>query len=388
MPIVCCEQGVPMAESSTSTGELADLLRTAKAFSLALEGDDLDRDLALRDLERAAQRCATSSEEIQGFAASRTEDPELTDDLLATAAADLDIGSLLVSAGVAADEVGIGPGPGTTVHIDGRRLFDETIDRIDLDAQAARREVVSSGGDIGEPLQGFGSAGGGPVSPAQCRTAFEDGLAAIVDRTLEVFREIWAQIRSLGPQQLVTALDSAGDLLGAVPQVGRLVALGVKALRRGLEALLSLVPEGIRAWSRRVVETLASESGEGFSRAAVAKALAAETVARQIAGGRWDEVSAEAATTARTRIEGLVTGFAAIAATFTRLLRALAAAGSLAGLLAFLAPLAAWLTGATAAGCALAAGAVVVIARDHLDTEELLGRVVGMRSILVTAGVP
>jgi hypothetical protein len=378
-----------MAESSTSSRELTNLLRTAKAFSLALDGDDLDRDLALRDLERAAQRCAASSEETQGFAASRTEDPELTDDLLATAAADLDIGSVLLSAGVAADEVAIGPAGGTTVQVNGRRLFDQTLDRVELDARAATvRELRSPAGGAGGPLQGFGAAPAGPVSPEECRTAFEDGLAAIVDRTLEVFQEIWGQIRSLGPQQLVTAFDSVGDLLGAMPQVGRLVALGVKAMRRGLEALLGLMPEGIRDWSRRTIDRLTSESADGFSHAAVARALAAETVARQIACGRWDELSVEAAATARRGLEGLVEGFAAIAAMFTRLLRALAAAGSLAGLLAFLAPLAAWLTGATAAGCALAAGAVLVIARDHLDTEELVGRVVGMRSILVTAGVP
>jgi hypothetical protein len=377
-----------MTEASTNARDLEELLEAVRSVSGSLDGDEMGRELAVRDVESAARRRAATAEATLGFAAGPTDAPNGPDDLLESALADLDVGALLLSAGAAMDEVPTaGPSGSAAVGPGGaRRLLDETIERVDVDTRTAALRRGRDGLSGSAPLDSFGGAEAAR-QPGDLRGAFEAALEAIVDGTLDVFREGWKQVKSLGPDQLVTGVEAAGDLLASVPQVGRLVRLGLQAVRRGLDALLRLLPQAAQEWAGRAVAALVSAASDGLPRSAVATLLDADDVQAQISNGRWEHLPADAGARAQAALDALVTGFASISRTLTRLLRALAAAGALAGAFVLFAPVAGWLGLASSIGCSLAAGAVVVIARDHLDTEDLVGKVRGMRSILTEVGV-
>ena len=349
------------------------VVESARAFSAALDRTAADRTVALDDLAQVARGWAARAEGVQGFAASgETAAAELPpEDRLAVVASDLDVAGVLLAAGIAADEVETGA--------DGRQMLRSSVDRLDEQTTA----TVAPGG----ATLGFAAPAQADEPAADPHATFAATLAstvdAVVEGTLAVLQEAWQRLRKLAPDVLPEALAALDAILDAAPQVGRLVRLGLQALKRALLALLDLMPEAAKDRVRACASEWWGQQGDATERKAVAWLVAAQKAKGALQAVDIPSVGADLLGNAEVQLRALGDRFSKLSKAFGRVLAALAAAVAVAALIAAVVTVvAAWVPLAAAAGYSLAAGSVILFARDYLDTGGFPARVNGVQQII------
>jgi len=355
---------------STSV-DVRQIAEGARALVTALDRSAADRAVAEAELEQVALAWASKADATPGFAGGREPGVEQPpEERLAAIAEDLDVAQLLLAAGLATGEVADDGG--------GRPLLVSSIARLEDEADALRR---SGGADAG--FTGARAAGDLARGPVVGVEACQQAVGTVVDGTLTVLEEAWQRLRELPPDVAVKALEAAGAVLDVAPQVGRFVRMGLQAIKRALLALLELLPAKAKDAVRNQARAWWAESGDDVRRTVVARLLSAQEAEVSLTRDQLTGVPEAELGRALDRLALLTSRFQGVVETFGRVLRALAAAVAIATVVAVVvAAVAMWVPLAAAAGYALAAGSVIVLARDYLDTGSPMARVDGVQSIL------
>ena len=355
-----------------------EVLEAARAFSVSLHRAESDREIALEDLERAADGWAVQAETLQRFEGDQGSAafPASTEERLAAVALDLDVAQVLVAAGIQADEVETDADP----------------QQVLLSSVASLEEGIAALESPAPATAGFAAVSDTALSaddlPARFTKSSHATIDEVVDGTLNVLRDAGERLRELAPDVAPKVLAGLRSILDAAPQVGRFVRLGLQALKRALLALVELMPEGleekVRSWAQRWWE----EHRDGVQRAAVEAMLEANKAKSVLQQLDIAAVKAEVLEMANARLHELGDRFTRLTNTFARVLSALAAAVAIATVVAaFVAAISAWVPLAAAAGYLLVAGSIILFARDYLDTGASVARVAGVQEI-VRAALP
>jgi hypothetical protein len=343
------------------------VLWAGRALDNALEtGDEIEVQEAVAELLRVAQARETAGEAVQGFGSAldgRTEALSPVDEL-ARILTELDLGETLITAGHAIGEQGA---PAAAVPL------GHALDRLDSDVW-----FIQAGAD--PAVLGFAAAADLTIPATDVlRSSFEAAVGSVVDGTSAVATEVLKGIASVPAAAAQPLLTGAVNTLGLLPQTGPVLAAGLRAVRRALQALEGLVPESIRTelrslarrwWGDRSASLMDTAARRVLGVGAVT-AAAAEVFARTLDGSR--------ARTGAAALDALAERHRRLTAVVNGIVRALSA---LVGPIAAMLAAAAWLYGAAMIGYLSALGAVLWIGRDCLDAGVPLDRIAGVRTIL------
>ena len=346
------------------------VLWAGRALSSALESDDdVEIQEAVAELLRVARARETGGDAVRGFApapggpaAETSASEELTKVLT-----ELDLGQTLL---VAAGSVGEPGAPPAEVPL------GHALDQLDADVQLMHK--------AGEPsVLGF-AAGTDPRLPAAdvLRTSFEAAVASVVGHTAGIGAEVLKGLTAVPLAAVQPVAAGAVQVVGAIPQVGPLVAGALRAVGRAVRALERLLPESIRPRLRELAAQWWSEDGGSIVTVTVRRFLGAaevERAAEQLWGLTFDDSRARRAA---TELDALGARHEQMTTVVTRIVRALSAL--LGPVTAMLAAAAAWLYATASLAFLSAFAAGLWLGRDCLDTGMPLERVPGVRSILAT----
>ncbi|MGY1804343.1 hypothetical protein ACI78T_13785 [Blastococcus sp. SYSU D00922] len=350
---------------------------SARAFSAALDRTPAEQAVALQELEQAARTWAARAEAIQGFAGARTpEEVELPPEArLGAVVTDLNVAEVLLAAGIAAHEV--------NTEFEGRDMLRTSVEHLQDDLAAERIR----GGAVPGFTDALPPAAPREHSRAALAETFQKTVDTVVDGTLTVLEEAWQRLRAL-PAGLVSKTVTAVDaVLDVAPQVGRFLRLGLQAVKRALLSLFELLPETVKEAVRERARTLWEASGDGLQRTVVSRLVGAPEVVEAVRVANVSGSPPQDLDGAIDELRALSARFSGLVHTFSRVLRALAAALAVATLVAaVVAAVAAWLPLAAASGYLLAAGSIIVIARDYLDTSGRFARIAGVKETLTRLG--
>jgi hypothetical protein len=345
---------------------------TARAFTIALERGPADQAVAVDDLEQAARGWAVQAESMQGFRGDDEYGEAFVslEDRVAAVATDLGVAEVLLAAGIAAEEV--------EADVDGRKMLRSSVSRLEADLASQR---VAADATVGFTRQSGGTEPSG-APRAQLAEVSGDTVDGVVEGTLMVLQEAWARLRELMPDVAGKALGAMEAILDAAPQVGRLVRLGLQTVKRALLALFELMPDQLKAAARAEARKWWGDDSDGVEQVAVARLIAAQRVRLTLQNLNLASVDPERLERASALLRELATRFERVSQAFRRVMQALAAAVAVAAFVAVVVAVGSWLPLAAAVGYLLAAGSVILVARDYLDTGGLLSRVDGVQQIL------
>ncbi|MGD9959270.1 hypothetical protein [Nocardioides sp.] len=343
------------------------VLDAGRALEFALDsGDPFEIQLAARDLLRVTEARESAFGTVAGFrgeqgAAAQVDPDEELEQILS----ELQIGQTLLAAGAAVDD-GTLQAPAASLP--------EALDQLETERRRRRSTTEVTARFSAEP-----SEHADPL--VLFRGSLDSFLADLTSRTSSVATAAITGLTAIPGSVVQPWLTAAGTLVGEVPKVGALFALGLRALRRAVNALLRLVPQPVRDKVRELAKQWWDESGaDGLA----GRLLGVEEVRQHAA-----DVLAEAAAATSLR-----EGTAAIEALSGQHDRSIGAIKRILKLLStLLGPLAAsfvaaatWLYGAAAAGFAAGVAAALWIGRDCLDAGAGWERIDGVQVILNRIG--
>lgn len=294
------------------------------------------------------------------------------EDLLATALSQLEIGNTLVAAGRTLGEGGQAD----------PSLLDEAVRELRssaslLEDQQAATETVERGFETRRASPDLAAA------TDRARTAAFSTLEQLAEGSSVVIVDAFGIVTDRAPDRAQEALQLLGEhaQLGGEQWPGRLIRAGLKAIDKALATLKRIIPEHLYAAVRERLQDLwqrveRQEPGP----AVVGWLIGVESVRRQVDEAlgaqsldlsRLDEAS--------DALEALSGRFARNLQLVRRVVRAVAATGTLLGLAGMAIP---HLALVIAGAALLAAAAVVLLAMDYADTGDLLRFVPGVRRII------
>ena len=344
----------------------ARILDAGRALESALSsGNRLYVEVAAQELLRVG----TAREELPAVANFRDgvaaaeggTAPGHPDEALAQILSELEIGQTLLTAGAAVeDDAPTAKSRGSL----GMALTDLEVDR--------QRRMVSS-----PTVNWFRDTAADTPPLEELHADLDACLQQVVMGTTSVTLDAVKGLGSLPASIVQPWLTSAGSLIGEIPKIGSLATLGLKAIRRAVNALLHLVPEPLRDKIAELAGQWWSDSGV----TGVVERLLAVGDARNHADSVLTEELADAsAREGAAAIRGLTELHQRSTATIRRVLKVLS---TLIGpLAASFTAAAAWLYGAAAVGYGGGVCASFWIGRDVLDTGAGWERLEGVQVIL------
>jgi hypothetical protein len=353
-------------------------LFAARRLRRALDQKDAPRlEDAVGELEQLAERSRTAGDLFREFgfseppSAGAAEGPAgLTPErVLLTLELDLEVANLLIAAGRAVGEGG---------QVD-RMPLDRSLGRLETATRALEQDARGAGGFAFEA----GQEAARPASPdlpaaiEAFRTRGRDTLQMLVRETQGVATGIIDSLSQLDPRKVAEALGALGRHAQDLPNVGRLVRQGLRRLLAVIQGLVDIV--GARAIDalRERVRTLWDDVREGRHVArALESVLGVEAVGARIAQVlASDTLEVERLDRASEALDRLQPAFLQTVETMRSLVAGVALAGTL---LAFTPAAGPWLALAMASAYLAVLAAMVLVAMDYADSEQLLQRVRGV----------
>lgn len=344
------------------SGSEAKVLNAGRALADALAGGD---PFEIQGAAHALARIGGSWEQTASVSGFRSDSPTPEsfdpDAALDQILSELEVGHTLVAAGKAVDEA--------VPAEAGAAGLEDALD--DLSRDRKRRLA-------GPPAGGHFAATTDDRPPlVALRSGVDDFLADVVSRTTSVATEAIKGLATLPASVVQPWLTAAGAFVTDAPAVGRLVALGLRAVRRAVNALLRLVPESARAATKKLAAKWWTERG--------ADDVAARLVGLHDVRRRADEILHDGLTSTRlgeaaSDVRTLSSRHESSIGTIKRILKVLTAI--LGPLVAHLAVAAGWLYAAAAAGFVAALSGAIWLGRDCLDTGAGWERLDGVQVIL------
>lgn len=364
--------GAAMAIANQYRSGTASILRAGQALESAVEiGDEVEIQEAVAELRRAAEARELGDRAAVGFSPTATPTgPQTTPEVgetLAQVLAELNVGQTLLAAGSVAGERGVQPSPA---------LLPDALESLQeatwgMEPQADRATA------------GFKQRKSPPSGSAL--DAFRDLLPqtvdAIVGRTAGLGKDVVTGLVAIPASVVQPVVAGVVAVATTTPEVGPLVAAGLRAVQRALQALEQLMPgefvgklrEWAKEWWEKRADPVLDRVVRGLLGAEAVQAAAREAIARpglaedRLRAGynqlvELDERHERTTETVRKIVRVLTRIVGPLAATF--------------------AAVAAWLYGIGAVGYLLALGAAVWVGRDYLDTGALVDVVHGVRTIL------
>jgi hypothetical protein len=368
---------MPVTTAQIYLSSTNDVVRAGRELLSVIDRPGPARQNAVDELVNRTHLQEAGANQFRAFMFSTLEGsapPErkeqVTEEVLGNVALDMDVAGLLIAGGQAVGEVG-----GTR----DRLAYERALARLDETRallEQALREATQSAAAHGQPSD----------ADQLFRHQAQATLTTLVDESRGVLRSVVDNLKEIDPAGVLNALGKVGDQIEQLPKVGRLVRLGLRKLEQAVQALQRLFgaqvlagvrEAAIRLWKRvvgagAVDDLLEATIGVGDARAAVDAALAARTPSSAVLNQ------------ATSALADLEPGIRVTMGRLRRLVGALAAAVAVALVVGVvLAQLAAVVPAIAAIGYALAIAAMVVLARDFADSGRGLGRVRGVRSIII-----
>lgn len=340
----------------------AEAVETARSVASAAQA-------LVAQLESGGSGVAIAVDRLEGRAAAAVQQPiqgfdaegagPSVEDVMASVVAQLGVGTTLLAAETATS------GSGGTARLQASV--------VELGRTADAVEAAAASGSV---VQGFDVRPGG-----KALSVMEAALAALAEMTTVAANVVTTILdKTLKPllDRVPKDLLALGDEFGLDVQ-GRLARWGVRAVRRALDLLQSLVSFPAVERVRGELDVLLDRLGRGEDAAAIVSwAIGADTIRQELAR------TPPGAETSVAEVDAL----AVLAAGFARICRHLRrAAMLLVGLAAALAlftvtvPHAAALT---AGGLVLVLSATVLIGRDYTGASDLPGPIHGIRPLLLS----
>jgi hypothetical protein len=360
-----------MAIASQYRSGTASILRAGRALESAFEiGEEVEIQQAVAELRRAAEARELGGGAVAGFASAAvpTEPPEEeADETLAQVLAELNVGETLLAAGSVAGERDAQRSP--ALLSDALGSLQEATSRMEPAAEAA--------------IAGFGPRRSRPPGPAL--DVFRDFLPQTVDtivrRTAGLGSDVVTGLVAIPASALQPVVAGAVAATTTLPDAGPLVAAGLRAVQRTLQALQRLIPGefvgALRDWAKQWwdqhADPVVDRVVRGLLGAEGVKTAARDALARPGLSDDRLRSGYDRLVEVDERHERTIETVRKIVRILTRLVGPLAA---------LFAAVAAWLYGIGAVGYLLALGAGVWVGRDYLDTGGLAAAIPGVRAIL------
>jgi hypothetical protein len=379
-----CHRGISLLDTrhwgATMTGRAStrslatQVAEEARSVARKLSVGGVELRIAVEDLERSALAFSETSSSLSGFQ-SRDDESSLDEpteyERLAMIAEELEVGRVLIAAGVATSEVDV----------------DHPSDVL-LEATQQLEDALGAERSEGPLTAGFApvaTAGSDDHSGEALLRQTSEAIDGIVSGSLLVLEDAWTRLRDLPPKAVAEVAKDIAAVIGEVPQIGKLVRLGLRAVKRALAAIIDFVPDQLRKKARELANAWWGENGANVGRNIVAGLLSAGDVRAYV-----DNVDVASLESNRVKstiglIAALSGRFDQLAGVLRRIVRALAAAVGAAALLAILPAVTTWVPAVAAAGYLVIAGSVLVIARDYLDTSGSVAWVNGVQHALASA---
>ncbi|MCS7221295.1 MAG: hypothetical protein RML36_08280 [Anaerolineae bacterium] len=248
---------------------VSDFLLSVRAIALAgqdlqdalAQGDAEAQDFAIAELEQAYARYDQASESYRTFMLGRlgttrsaVQAERVSVDTLGSVVADLQVAHVLLAAGQSVGEIeepamrtrAVGPAP---MLADALRSLDET-------ARGLRWALAMP---ISRPVAATRSLFGPPqpvvIEPVQSpsveqalstfRSIAMDTLEHVVAGVHKAIRSCIEAISSLDEKAILSALEMLVGEIGALPEIGRLIRLGVDRLKKAITAIITFLGDEV-----------------------------------------------------------------------------------------------------------------------------------------------
>ncbi|TWF74457.1 hypothetical protein FHX44_11337 [Pseudonocardia hierapolitana] len=346
---------VLMGEAARAVDDARTVGAAARSVLQSIRSGADDLDVAVDWLEASARR--TAGDQVSRFDAHAAEPTD--EELLAVAAAQLGIGTTLLSAEAAVES------PSRVGRLEAAvRDLDVTADSIELeDGGTAARHRFDAGPTGTSPSVREAAH----ATLDEMADAAADVATAVLDRTLK-------PLVACVPESLRNLVADLRLDVGA-----RLTRWGLRAVRRGLDLLQHLVDIDAVERIRARIDGVLARLGQDEDAAVLAGwAIGADAVREEL-GSRdpHDERSQLVA-----ELDELTNRFAKLCRMLRRVAVALTGAAAALALLQITVPHAASIT---AVGLVLVLGATIVMGRDYTGASDIPGRVRGVRLVLGVA---
>ena len=361
-----------MAIANQYRSGTASILRAGQALESAVEaGDDVEIQQAVAELRRAAEARELAGAAVAGFASTVAPtgppEPQAADETLAQVLAELNVGQTLLAAGGVAKERGAQPSP---------VLFPDALEGLQEATLWMEPPAESA-------TAGFGRRNVPPPGPALdvFRDLVPQTVDAIVTRTAGLGKDVTTGLVAIPASAVQPVVAGAVAVVTTIPDVGPLVAAGLRAVQRAVQALERLIPGEFVGTLRQWANEWWEQHADPVVDRAVRSLLGAEgvlTAARE-ALARPGLVE-DRLRSGYDRLVQLDERHERTTETVRKIVRILTRiVGPLA---AVFAAVAVWLYGIGAVAYLLALGAAVWLGRDYLGAGALVNVVPGVRAIL------
>jgi hypothetical protein len=224
----------------------------------SLEDEDIDRSVAIQDLESAAH-VSPASEVMLRFAPEVTDripqPPEQTgtDDALSGILLELQSANVLMSAGVALNEHGRGPAPS---------LLTESLQQVEASRSAVTQELQAR-----SQLQFAPAKGAKSPNLEKAKHTFRENaegvLKDIVDDAASVISTVLEQTKKLDATKVLQSIDKLGESFEGIAAAGRLIRQGIEKLKSALESLTNLFGKDLLGRMKEKVRDLVHKFQSG-----------------------------------------------------------------------------------------------------------------------------
>jgi hypothetical protein len=329
------------------------LANAAQQLLDALDDPNIDRSLAIIDLEQAAAG-APASDLARGFESTLPMGipptvAETSEDALSAALLELQSANVLVSAGLALGEAG------------------ETAERGPLSESVS--DIQGSRPPVSPVLRGFEAAtrvNSADLESARktFRTNADGVLDGIVDDAAKVIGEIVEQLKRLDPGKVVQAIEGLGTAIPLVAKGGRLIKQGLEKLKNVISALGKMVgPELFGKAKDKVLDVWNKARDNDYTRTALSFLIQESDLEKRIASAaERTGVVLEKYDTASNEVAALAVKFGDTMKLLRSLLKAVVTA---AAILAFVPVAAPYVPAATAGTYALLVAIAIITAASY-----------------------
>jgi hypothetical protein len=230
------------------TGRSKRLILAGEQLLESLQNEEVDRSIAIQDIESAAQPGPTS-ELVLRFASARNDQvppsPAGTspDDALSGLLLELQGANVLLSAGIALNE----HGGGSDVS-----LLTQSVQNLEISQSAATQVLASRAALAFAPTAGVKSS---DINAAKetFRENAQGVLKDIVDDAASVVNAVLEQLKKLDGAKILEGIDKLGESFESFAIAGRLIRQGLDKLKNALDALTKLFGKDLLASMKKQV---------------------------------------------------------------------------------------------------------------------------------------
>lgn len=359
------------------------VVRAGRRLQRYLETDRSKLEIAVGQLESAAQEHGSKSAGYQAFLFSQMEgapqvvEEPVTEGLLATVLADIQTANVLIAAGQAIGETGQKPDP---------RSLEQALQHLETVQHSI--EQAQSEGVPG--VFGFAEVTAAPPSQEvataeQLSKVADDTLLSLVSEAQGAVLAIVEAIEKLGIQKIGTGIAELASQVAGLQGIGRLLSQGVAKLRRAIDILIRLLGGSALQAVRAQAEKLWQDLKQGKLLTELLNRTFGVESAAKLAQAARDLKNVDPAVLARAGndLAQLKIRFQGDMAVCRRLCSGM---GVAAGILV-LTPMATQSTAVIAGAYSIILAGVVLLGMDYADSGRILNRVRGVGRILIDLGV-